>query len=102
MVLSQNYIVKIAIFDQKCRHRKEFSYRNFKDTFGNGMACGQRLQHGKTLILTLVFIRIILVCQYATGCVGMLVCLYAGYASGMLSIAGTAAWSGTNQPPRKR
>ena len=59
-VLSQNYIVKMAILDQKYRHWKELSYREFKHIFGNGMACGQRWQHGKTQILTLVFIRITL------------------------------------------
>ena len=64
MVLSQNYIVKITIFDQKYRHQKELSYRYFKEIWhgnGNGMASGQRWQHRKTLILTLVFIRIALV-----------------------------------------
>ena len=50
----------MTIFDQKYRHRNELSYRDFKDIFGNGMACGQRWQHGRTLILTLVFIRIAL------------------------------------------
>ena len=59
-VLIQNYIVKMAILDQKYRHWKELSYREFKHIFGNGMACGQRWQHGKTQILTLVFIRITL------------------------------------------
>ena len=39
MVLSQNYIVKMAIFDLKYRHRKELRYRNFKDIFGNKAEC---------------------------------------------------------------
>ena len=51
----------MAIFDQKYRHWKGLSHRQFKHIFGNGMACGQRWQHGKTKILTLVFIRITLV-----------------------------------------
>ena len=38
-ILGQIYIVKMAIFDQFYRHRKEWSYRDFKDIFGNGMAC---------------------------------------------------------------
>ena len=63
-ILGQIYIVKMAIFDQFYHHRKEWSYSDFKDIFGNGMACGQRWQHGRTLILTLVFIRIALFWQY--------------------------------------
>ena len=66
MVLSQNYIVKMAIFVQKYHHQKELSYGDFKDIFGNGMASGQRWQYGKPLILTLVFIRIaLLYCTYS-------------------------------------
>ena len=57
---SQIYIVKMAIFYQFYLHRKEWSYRDFKDIFENGMACGQRWQHGITWMLTLVFIRIAL------------------------------------------
>ena len=52
MVLSQNYILKITIFDQKYRHQKELSYRYFKEIWhgnGNGMASGQRWQHRKNL-----------------------------------------------------
>ena len=30
MVFSQNYIIKMAIFDQKYRDRKKLSYREFK------------------------------------------------------------------------
>ena len=56
----------MAIFDQKYRHWKELSYREFEHIFGNGMACGQRWQHRKPLILTLVFIRIaLLYCTYS-------------------------------------
>ena len=34
-ILSQNYIVKMAIFYQKYRHQKELSYREFKHIFGD-------------------------------------------------------------------
>ena len=37
-ILGQIYIVKMAVFDQFYQHRKEWSYRDFKDIFGNGMA----------------------------------------------------------------
>ena len=41
----QIYIVKMAVFDQFYRHRKEWSYRDFKDLFGNGMARGTKWEH---------------------------------------------------------
>ena len=44
-ILGQIYIVKMAIFDQFYQHRKEWSYRDFKDIFGNGMAWGPTWEH---------------------------------------------------------
>ena len=41
-ILGQIYIVKMAIFDQFYHHRKEWSYRDFKDIFGNGMSWGTK------------------------------------------------------------
>ena len=41
-ILGQIYIVKMAVFDQFYQHRKEWSYSDFKDLFGNGMAMGTK------------------------------------------------------------
>ena len=41
-IVGQIYIVKMAIFDQFYHHRKEWSYRDFKDIFGNGMSWGTK------------------------------------------------------------
>ena len=43
-ILGQIYIVKMAIFDQFYHHQKESSYRDFKDTFRNGMSWGTKWQ----------------------------------------------------------
>ena len=43
-ILGQFYIVKMAIFDQFYHHRKEWSYRDFKNIFGNGMSWGTKWQ----------------------------------------------------------
>ena len=43
-ILGQIYIVKTAIFDQFYRHQKEWSYIDFKDLLGNGMARGTNLE----------------------------------------------------------
>ena len=59
-ILGQIYIVKMAVFDQFYRHRKEWSYRDFKDLFGNGMARGTKWEHVESLVMTLVYIRITL------------------------------------------
>ena len=53
-ISGQIYIVKMAVFDQFYRHRKEWSYRDFKDLFGNGMAVGTKWEHVESLVLTLV------------------------------------------------
>ena len=47
------YIVKMAMLDQIYHHRKEWSYRYFKDLFGNGMAVGTKWEH--VMSLTLIF-----------------------------------------------
>ena len=47
-------ITKMAVFDQFYQHRKEWSYRDFKDLFGNGMAVGTKWEHVQSLVLTLV------------------------------------------------
>ena len=45
MILGNIYTVKMAIFDQFYRHRKEWSYSNFNDLFGTGMARGPKWEH---------------------------------------------------------
>ena len=44
-ILGPIYIVKMAILDQFYRHRKEWSYRDLKYLFGNGMARGTKWEH---------------------------------------------------------
>ena len=44
-ILGQVYIVKMVIFDQFYHHRKEWSYRDLKYLFGNGMARGTKWEH---------------------------------------------------------
>jgi len=44
-ILGQIYIVKVAIFDQFCQHRKELSWSENGSSFGSGMAWGPRWEH---------------------------------------------------------
>ena len=37
----------MAVFDLFYQHRKEWSYRDFKDLFGNGMAVGTKWEGGQ-------------------------------------------------------
>ena len=46
-ILGQIYFLKMAIFDQFYQHRKEWSYSDFKDLFGNGMAVGTKWEGGR-------------------------------------------------------
>ena len=46
-ILGQIFIVKTAIFDQFYRHQKEWSYIDFKDLLGNGMARGTKWEQGE-------------------------------------------------------
>ena len=59
-ILGQFYLLKMAILD----HRKELSYIDFKDLFGNGMTRGPKWEHVESLVMTLVYISIALTNYY--------------------------------------
>ena len=67
MILGQLYIVKMAIFDQIYQHRKELTYRDFKDLFGNGMAWGTKWEHVEVATVQSVRLGIALLPQQAGG-----------------------------------